>query len=68
MGVTGTGTPYCALLKYIGFTDLDGIVFRKLYVFKNGAKLAQVSPNIPIHYMHAYKAQACSAYATLGFT
>ena len=39
MGVTGTGSYFSdlyighCLLKYIGFADLDGIVFRKLYVF-----------------------------------
>ena len=45
MGVTGT----CALLKYIGFADLDGIVLRKLYVFLNGAELAPVSPTVKVN-------------------
>ena len=29
----GLVPPYCALVKYICFADLDVIVFRKLYVF-----------------------------------
>ena len=33
MGATGTGTTIFALLKDIGFKDLDVIVFRKVYVF-----------------------------------
>ena len=32
-GLPGLVPPYCALLKYIGFIDLDLIVFRKLYIF-----------------------------------
>ena len=40
--VTGTG----ALLKYIGFIDVDLIVFRKLYIFLNGAELTTVSPGV----------------------
>ena len=44
MGLLGLVPPYCALVKYIGFADLDVIVFRKLYFFYNGAKLAPVSP------------------------
>ena len=36
--------PYCALVKYIGFADLDVIVFQKLYFFYNGDELATVSP------------------------
>ena len=31
-GLPGLVPPYCALLKYIGFADLDVIVFRKLHV------------------------------------
>ena len=45
-GLPGLVTPYCALLKYIGFKDLDLIVFRKLYIFLNGAELAPVSPSV----------------------
>ena len=44
MGLLGLVPPYCALVKYIGFADLDVIVFRKLYVFYNGDELAPVSP------------------------
>ena len=41
-----TVQPYCTLLKYMGFADLDVIAFRKLYVFCNGAELATVSPKL----------------------
>ena len=44
MGLPGLLPPYCALVKYIGFADLDVIVFQKLYVFYNGALLALDSP------------------------
>ena len=44
MGLPGLVPPYRALVKYIGFADLDVIVFRKLYVFYNGTELAPVSP------------------------
>ena len=44
MGLLGLVPPYCVLVKYIGFIDLDVIVFQKLYVFYNGAELAPVSP------------------------
>ena len=44
MWLPGLVLPYCALVKYIGFADLDVIVFRKLYIFYNGAELAPVSP------------------------
>ena len=44
MGLLGLVPLYCALVKYIGFADLDVIVFRKLYFFYNGAELAPVSP------------------------
>ena len=44
MGLAGLLPSYCALVKYVGFADLDVIVFRKLYVFYNGAQLALVSP------------------------
>ena len=44
-GLQGLVPPYCALLKYIGFIDLDLIVFRKLYMFPNNeAELAPVYP------------------------
>ena len=42
MGLPGLVPPYCALVKYIGFADV--IVFQKLLVSYNGAKLAPVSP------------------------
>ena len=45
-GLPGLVPPYCALLKYIGFIDLHLIVFRKLYIFLNGAELAPVSPSV----------------------
>ena len=44
MGLQGLVLIYCALVKYIGFADLAVKVFRKLYVFYNGAELAPVSP------------------------
>ena len=44
MGLPGLLPSYCALVKYKGFADLDVRVFRKLYVFYNGAELAPVSP------------------------
>ena len=44
MGLPGLVPPYCALVKYIGFADLDDIVFQRLYFFYNGAELAPVSP------------------------
>ena len=59
MVLLGPIPPYCALVKYIGFADLDVIVFRKLYVFYNGAglpinvKVATVTkffcPGLPIN-------------------
>ena len=45
-GLPGLVPPYCALLKYIGFIDLDLIVFQKLFIFLNGAELAPVSPSV----------------------
>ena len=46
-GLPGLVPPYCVLLKYIGFIDLDLIVFQKLYMFpKNEAELAPVSPSV----------------------
>ena len=44
VGLPGLLPPYCALVKYKGFADLDVIVFRKLYVFYNGDQLAPISP------------------------
>ena len=44
MGLPGLVLPYYELVKYIGFADLDVIVFRKLYFFHYGAELAPVSP------------------------
>ena len=44
MGLPGLVPPYCALVKDIGFADLDVIVSQKLYFFYNVAKQAPVSP------------------------
>ena len=46
LGGTGLVPPYCALLKYICFIDLDLKVFRKLYIFLNVGELAPVSPSV----------------------